>query len=68
MPLPINPDYLHYIVDSGLAIFLWKGVRVLNKWIDIMTENPPHRHVNGLILYPKGMEPGEVEHVGRTTT
>lgn len=26
-------------------------------------EYPPHRHINGLTLYPKGYEPGEVQRM-----
>jgi hypothetical protein len=60
----ISPEYLHYLVDTGLIVFLWKVNRMLNKWYDIFVENPPHRHLpGGLIAYPKGMEPGQVGRV-----
>lgn len=29
MSLPINPEYIHYAVDSGLAVIVFKGIRAL---------------------------------------
>lgn len=57
----ISPEYIHYLVDTGLAVFLWKAVRALNRWYDVLTEYPPHKHVNGHILYPTKLAPGKME-------
>jgi len=63
----IDPTYLHNMVDGtvlvGFCTLAWKANRTLNRWIDVMREYPPHRHFNGRILYPSGMEPGRVEHI-----
>lgn len=65
----ISPDYLHNLVDGTLLVgfitVVWKANRALNRWIDVLKEYPPHRHENGLILFPKGMEPGVVKREGR---
>lgn len=63
MQLPINPEYLHYLVDAGLLVFLWRAVRAMNKWYDILTNYPNHLHVNGTVVYPPGLEPGKVGHI-----
>jgi hypothetical protein len=64
----INPEYLHYFVDGSLIAAIagvgWKANRTLNRWLDVMKDFPPHRHVNGIILYPEGMTPGAVEKIG----
>lgn len=58
---------LHNMVDGTLLVgfiaVVWKANRTLNRWLDVLKDFPPHRHANGLILYPQGMEPGEVQHV-----
>lgn len=60
MSLPISPEYLHYIVDAGILVGIWKGIRTLNRLYDVMLDFPPHAHDNGTIRYPKGFEPGMV--------
>jgi hypothetical protein len=61
----INPEYLHYLVDGGIFLLIWRGIRAANRWYDVLNEFPPHRHIqeNGTtaILYPKGLEPGVVQ-------
>lgn len=39
----------------------WAIVRKLNYLADVFKEYPPHRHINGNILYPKEFSPGRVE-------
>ena len=64
----IDPTYLHNMVDGTLLVaglsIAWKANRTLNRWFDVLKDFPPHRHFNGRIVYPKGMEPGVVEHIG----
>jgi hypothetical protein len=54
----LPPEILHYIVDSGILLLLWRGLRTVNRLYDILLDFPPHVHDNGLIRYPKGYEPG----------
>jgi len=62
--MTIPTEYIHYLVDGGILVMLWRGVRAANKWYDVLTEYPPHRHVQGgVVLYPKGMEPGQAGRV-----
>ena len=64
----LNPEYLHYLLDGGIFLLLWRGIRAANRWYDVLSEYPPHRHVqeNGstVILYPKGLAPGMVQRGG----
>lgn len=61
----MNWDYIHRAADLieliGFLVLLWKGNRAINRIIDIFENFPPHRHENGLILFPKGFEPGVVQ-------
>jgi len=48
---------------GGTGITYTKTIRFISKWESIHDQNPPHRHVNGHILYPRGMEPGKVGEI-----
>lgn len=50
-------------LSEALAIIgsAWRLSRKINRFIDVMIEYPPHRHINGKVLYPKGFDPGKVE-------
>ena len=65
MTLPFSSEYLHYVVDGAILLGIWKGIRTLNRLYDILIDFPPHRHENGLVLFPKGFEPGAVKHEQR---
>jgi len=44
--------------------FLWaalKGFRVMDRFYTLFKDYPPHRHINGKILFPSGYEPPSVE-------
>lgn len=66
----MNWDYIHRAADFveliGFLVLIWKGNRAINRIIDVLADFPPHRHENGLILFPKGFSPGEVKRVGNT--
>ena len=40
------------IIGVGLG-----GLRKLNHLIGLFNDFPPHRHINGFVLYPEGYEP-----------
>lgn len=65
----MNWDMLHRAGDIasllGIILLVWKGNRVLNRIWDVLEQFPPHRHENGLIMYPKGFEPGVVQREPR---
>lgn len=42
----------------------WKLVRVATRLLDVMEDFPPHRHVNGKVLFPKGYAPPRIERMG----
>jgi hypothetical protein len=52
--------HLLEIVVLGTPLW-WGGIRLVN----VLREYPPHRHVNGKIEYPKGMEPPVVRPLER---
>lgn len=64
-------DLLHRLADAaeliGFLVLIWKGNRAINRILDVLEQFPPHRHENGLILFPKGFEPGMVQR-GRGPT
>lgn len=39
----------------------WKVMRVLARHESLMADYPPHRHLNGRIIYPHEYEPSKVE-------
>lgn len=60
----MNP-YIDYLIHSGeLGVFLlvaWHVIRRINRDETLKQDFPPHRHVNGKIIYPHEYEPGVVE-------
>jgi len=58
-------NYIHatdLVLGLLFSPFAWKLNRAINKYLDERENFPPHRHENGLILFPKGLEPGVVRH------
>lgn len=55
---------LHAIEACAVLPIAWKVNRVLNRYLDVFKDHPPHRHINGKILYPKGFEPPQVQTLG----
>ena len=55
-------------VEGSIAIFAIgacvKSILASGDLRRILRDYPPHRHVNGSILYPSGMEPSEIGHLG----
>lgn len=55
-------DWFHVteiaILLFGVAAPITYGVIRL---VAMLKDFPPHKHINGKILYPKGYEPGQVE-------
>jgi hypothetical protein len=45
-----------------------KVVRAANRVLDVMRDFPPHRHVNGHVIYPEGFEPTRIEELGTRRT
>lgn len=64
----MNWDLLHRAADGielvGFLVLIWKGNRAVNRILDVLALFPPHLHVNGRVVYPKGMEPGETHDIG----
>jgi hypothetical protein len=60
----VNP-IVDYLVHSGqLGVFLlvaWYVIKRVNRDDSIKADYPPHRHINGSILYPPEYAPGTVE-------
>lgn len=63
----MNPElYTHLAEIVVLAGFGWRIIRKLTGILDALKEYPPHRHVNGKILYPKDYEPGREAKLATT--
>lgn len=56
--LPSSLDAWAHIAELIAAgPILWKANRFMNKILDERENFPPHRHINGNILYPRGLKP-----------
>jgi hypothetical protein len=47
-----------------LLAIAWKVNRMANRILDVLEDFPPHRHVNGKIIYPSDYKPPVVESMG----
>jgi hypothetical protein len=51
-----------FVMVFGMACpMLWGAFRLMS----LLRDYPPHRHINGRILFPKGYEPPEVMRMGK---
>lgn len=48
------------VVQGPIGILLWR----LNRLVNVQKDFPPHRHINGKILYPRDFAPGKAQAVG----
>lgn len=59
--MQINQETLDLAVHAVEALSILGvglgGLRKLNHLIDLFNDFPPHRHINGFVLYPEGYEP-----------
>jgi len=67
----VNWDLIIKIIElllgGGIFATLIKGLFALNRFLFLMGEYPPHRHVGRKIQYPKGYAPdplSEEDHKG----
>jgi len=61
--MTITPEYIHYAIDSGILVAIFRGIKVLNRIYNVFIDFPPHAHDNGVIRYPKGFEPGVTQRL-----
>lgn len=63
--IPHWVDFLIHVLDGSGGVAMigvgWKVMRRLNRDEDLRQDFPPHRHINGKILYPRDYEPALVE-------
>ncbi|HLJ26580.1 MAG TPA: hypothetical protein VKY85_07705 [Candidatus Angelobacter sp.] len=48
-----------------LIIAAWKVISAANRVLDVLKDFPPHRHVNGHVIYPEGFQPSPIEELSR---
>lgn len=54
-------DHLwHFAELIPLIVVCWRMFHAANRLMDVLKDYPPHLHVNGKVIYPKGFEPGKV--------
>lgn len=57
-------EIIFHVAELAVLIFgvaaplIWSWLRLRS----LLKDFPPHRHVDGVILYPQGYTPGRVEH------
>jgi len=62
MMVPDVSNFIASILNSAIILGVaFKGIRALNRLMSILQDYPPHRHVNGKILFPKDFEPTRIE-------
>lgn len=69
-PIDIIPQALDLLLHGGnvgvLALAAWVGIKVLNRLNrdeSLRRDYPPHRHINGSVVYPAEYEPAKVGHL-----
>lgn len=63
----MTPLIDHLLHGGEFLTFLLVGlgfIRYINRRESIERDYPPHRHVNGSILYPPDRKPGTIEKMG----
>lgn len=63
----MNPLIDHLLHGGEFIAFLsvtFYAIRYINRRESIERDYPPHRHVNGKILYPPDRRPGAIETMG----
>jgi hypothetical protein len=46
------------IVFAGIG---WRAIRALNRFSSVLKDFPPHRHINGSIIYPDDYAPPVIQ-------
>ena len=65
MMVPDVSNFVASLVNSIIILGVaFKGIRALNRLMNILQDYPPHRHINGKIIFPKGFEPTATELLG----
>jgi hypothetical protein len=55
-------DHIWHLAELlPIAFACWRMFRAANRILDVMKDFPPHRHINGSILYPSGFAPSAIE-------
>jgi hypothetical protein len=62
--LPMNFDLTFHTAEL-LTIMTAAAyvIRAANRVFTVLKDFPPHRHINGSIVYPEGYEPTAVHHL-----
>ena len=59
--MKLDIDIIIHLSEMLIIIpVIWKANRVVTRILDALESFPPHRHINGHIIYPKQYEPTEV--------
>lgn len=64
-------EFLAHASEIVVSLFVilpvaWKVFRVANRILDVMKDFPPHRHVNGQIIFADGFEPTQPQTLQRS--
>lgn len=50
------------LLVAALAVLVW-AVRILTRYHSILKDYPPHRHINGKVLYSPDFPPPAIERL-----
>ena len=66
--MPEIAEWLIHGGNIGVILFALYVLYRVNKRLDreesLRMDYPPHRHINGKVIYPKDYEPSAVERLG----
>lgn len=63
----MGPEFWWHASElATLLAMAFKVIRAANRIMDVMRDFPPHRHINGHVIYPEGYEPTRVEQLKHT--
>ncbi|HLW51288.1 MAG TPA: hypothetical protein VKW06_00465 [Candidatus Angelobacter sp.] len=51
---------------GAVIVAAYKVMKLADRLIGILRDFPPHRHVNGHIIYPDGYEPTAIEELQKS--
>jgi len=61
----VTPEVWFHLAELTVMVFgmaaplLWGTFRLMS----LLKDYPPHRHINGKIIFPDGYQPTKAEHI-----
>lgn len=60
----MNFEYTFHVAELLVLLGVaWRVIVAANRITGVLKDFPPHRHVNGAVIYPEGYEPTAVQRL-----